>query len=72
MTHDAALPQLTAEVLADIYNHARDTYPEECCGFLLGPQESDNVDAVRRCVNEQNRYHALDPERFPRTAREAY
>jgi proteasome lid subunit RPN8/RPN11 len=23
-------------------------------------------------VNEQNRYHALDPERFPRTAREAY
>jgi proteasome lid subunit RPN8/RPN11 len=23
-------------------------------------------------VNEQNRYHALDPEHFPRTAREAY
>jgi proteasome lid subunit RPN8/RPN11 len=23
-------------------------------------------------VNQQNRYHALDPERFPRTAREAY
>jgi proteasome lid subunit RPN8/RPN11 len=23
-------------------------------------------------VNEQNRYHALDPERFPRTARIAY
>ena len=72
MSHDAALPQLSAEVLADIYNHARDTYPEECCGFLLGPQESVNVDEVRRCVNEQNRYHDLDPERFPRTAREAY
>ena len=27
---------------------------------------------MRPCANEQNRYHALDPERFPRTAREAY
>ena len=72
MAPDAALPQLTAEVLADIYNHARDTYPEECCGFLLGPRESPHVDEERRCINEQNRYHDLDPERFPRTARNAY
>ena len=46
--------------------------PEECCGFLIGPRDSAGVDEVRRCVNEQNRYHALDPERFPRTARIAY
>ncbi len=78
MSHDAAadvgadLPQLSRQVLEDIYNHARVTYPEECCGFLLGPQESHSIDEARRCVNEQNRYHALDPERFPRTARQAY
>ena len=48
------------------------TYPEECCGFLIGPRDSALIDEVRRCVNEQNRYHALDPERFPRTARIAY
>ncbi|GIX49616.1 MAG: hypothetical protein KatS3mg131_3827 [Candidatus Tectimicrobiota bacterium] len=68
----AAIPVVPAEVLADIYAHARETYPEECCGFLLGPRDEARVDEVRRCVNEQNRYHALDPERFPRTAREAY
>jgi proteasome lid subunit RPN8/RPN11 len=66
------VPTLAAHVLADIYAHASATYPEECCGFLLGPHDSHVVDEARRCVNEQNRYHALDPERFPRTAREAY
>ena len=72
MSQDSALPQLTAEVLTEIFNHAQETYPEECCGFLLGPRESAQADEVRRCVNEQNRYHELDPERFPRTARNAY
>jgi proteasome lid subunit RPN8/RPN11 len=68
----AALPRLTPHVLAEIYAHAQATYPEECCGFLLGSSNNNTVDEPRRCVNEQNRYHALDPERFPRTAREAY
>lgn len=63
---------ISAPVLAEIYAHARATYPEECCGFLIGPRDSAGVDEVRPCVNEQNRYHALDPERFPRTARMAY
>ena len=63
---------LVPQALAEIYAHARETYPEECCGFLIGPRDSAGVDEVRRCVNEQNRYHALDPERFPRTARIAY
>jgi proteasome lid subunit RPN8/RPN11 len=66
------LPTIAPQVLADIYAHAQETYPEECCGFLIGPRDSAGVDEVRRCVNEQNRYHALDPERFPRTARIAY
>ena len=72
MPVSASLPALPPHVLAAIYAHARETYPEECCGFLIGPRESALVDEVRRCVNEQNRYHALDPERFPRTARIAY
>jgi proteasome lid subunit RPN8/RPN11 len=71
-TPSAALPIIAPQVLAEIYAHARETYPEECCGFLIGPRDSALIDEVRRCVNEQNRYHALDPERFPRTARIAY
>ncbi|MEE9149759.1 MAG: Mov34/MPN/PAD-1 family protein [Candidatus Tectomicrobia bacterium] len=69
---DASLPTLSSDVLEAIYQHARETYPEECCGFLLGPRDSTTVDEARRCINEQNRYHALDPEHFPRTARQAY
>lgn len=68
----AALPMLSPQVLQAIYAHARETYPEECCGFLIGPRDAATIDEVRPCVNEQNRYHARDPERYPRTAREAY
>jgi proteasome lid subunit RPN8/RPN11 len=71
-TTGSSLPVIPAQVLTEIYAHARGTYPEECCGFLLGPQDSATIDEVRRCVNEQNRYHAMDPQSFPRTAREAY
>lgn len=66
------LPMIPADVLATIYDHARATYPEECCGFLMGPAHSPLIDEARRCENQQNRYHQLDPKRFPRTAREAY
>ncbi len=69
---NAPLPHLATHILPEIYAHARETYPEECCGFLMGPSDSSQIDDVRRCVNEQNRYHELDPEQFPRTAREAY
>lgn len=60
------------QVLTMIYAHARSTYPEECCGFLIGPRDEATIDEARSCDNLQNRYHALDPERFPRTAHEAY
>jgi proteasome lid subunit RPN8/RPN11 len=71
--HTNAAPLLIPhQILQEIYAHARQTYPEECCGFLIGPRDAAEIDAVRPCVNQQNRYHALDPERFPRTAREAY
>ena len=67
-----SLPSVPQHVLDAIYAHARETYPDECCGFLVAPQGSPVIDEVRPCVNEQNRYHALDQERFPRTGREAY
>jgi proteasome lid subunit RPN8/RPN11 len=71
--HTNAAPLTIARhVLREIYAHARQTYPEECCGFLIGPRDTAEVDEVRPCENQQNRYHALDPAHFPRTAREAY
>jgi proteasome lid subunit RPN8/RPN11 len=58
--------EVPESALREIYAHAAEGYPEEVCGFiLLGG-------AVRRCDNQQNKMHALDPETFPRTAATAY
>ncbi len=60
---------IRASVLADIEAHALQTYPKESCGFLSGPLDPPLlVDTCIREVNEADKYHALDPERFPRTS----
>ena len=49
--------------------HAEQSYPSECCGFIKGPLESPA--ALTEVMQEQNladKYHALDPESFPRTS----
>lgn len=62
-------PELPASVLAAIYRHARVEFPNECCGFVLGSGEAAEFVA---CENMQDRYHAADPETYPRTAATAY
>jgi proteasome lid subunit RPN8/RPN11 len=57
-------------VLDAVEVHARAEYPSESCGFLLGPAaEPSRVDEARREQNEADKYHQLDPERFPRTSK---
>jgi adenylyltransferase/sulfurtransferase len=58
--------ELPRSVLDQIYAHAREGYPEEVCGLVVG------TDEARRCENRQNALHAEDPEHFPRDARTAY
>ncbi len=60
---------LAAETLQALREHAREAYPNECCGLILrrGGQE-----ALRRVRNIQDELHASDPARYPRTARVAY
>ena len=43
------------EVLQDIRRHAEETYPEECCGFLIGSvsRESNLVRSVHRAANRR-------------------
>ena len=57
-------------VLASIEAHALECYPSESCGFVVGPgYDVALIDEARRETNEADKYHALDPERFPRTSR---
>jgi adenylyltransferase/sulfurtransferase len=73
MTHQTirgpAHVDLTAESYRDVAAHAIESYPNECCGFLV--RRSDRQDVVRM-TNTQDARHAEDPARFPRTAATAY
>jgi adenylyltransferase/sulfurtransferase len=64
--------KIPREVLAQVYAHAAEGYPEEVCGLLIGPAGAPAVDEARRCANVQNDLHAGDPVANPRTARDAY
>jgi proteasome lid subunit RPN8/RPN11 len=69
MSGESGEPSLTAAQLEIIYRHARSEHPRECCGFVLGRGAAAEV---VQCRNEQDRYHALDPDTYPRTSANAY
>jgi proteasome lid subunit RPN8/RPN11 len=69
--------RLAADHEEAIRRHAREAYPHECCGFLVGVWEGEDkiVTAVRRAENARadspaNRY-LIAPELFVRVQREA-
>jgi len=62
----------------EIRRHGEETYPNECCGILLGTLDNDArmVQATVRCGNTrsdspQNRYN-IDPRELVRAQREAH
>jgi proteasome lid subunit RPN8/RPN11 len=55
--------------LAAMHAHARESYPDECCGLVV---EREGREDVVRVSNVQDELHARDPAQFPRTARTAY
>lgn len=68
---------LTPNQERDIRRHGEETYPQECCGFLLGRAEGDAKNAVRllRARNERkdaarNRY-LISPEAYLHAERTA-
>jgi proteasome lid subunit RPN8/RPN11 len=69
--------QISADALAQIRRHARETYPEECCGALLGEPSGENariqrVEAlVNRSAEERGRRYVVSPEDYVRVERGA-
>jgi proteasome lid subunit RPN8/RPN11 len=64
--------RLTREVIEKVAEHARSSYAndEEACGYLTGPASSPLLcDEAMPLQNLANRYHALDPDSYPRTGR---
>jgi proteasome lid subunit RPN8/RPN11 len=51
-------------VLHTICEHARATFPDECCGYLIGPRDGDGVDSAVLCRNAQrDGDHPTAPDR---------
>jgi proteasome lid subunit RPN8/RPN11 len=60
---------LEEEARKEIYRHAAETFPNECCGIVVS---DGSTDRSLRLKNMQNERHAADPEGYPRDATIAY
>jgi adenylyltransferase/sulfurtransferase len=61
---------LTDELLDAIAQHVEPHYPNEACGLVL--EGEDGGLKVVPTPNLADKYHALDPEAYPRTSRTFY
>jgi proteasome lid subunit RPN8/RPN11 len=64
--------RVTRAVIDRVAEHARTSYQadEEACGYLSGPGETPGLcDEAVGLPNLANKYHAMDPENYPRTGR---
>lgn len=70
---DPELPAvpIPAPVLNEVCRHARDSFPEECCGLIAGDARGRFREAWP-CHNEMTERHGRDPARYPRDNRRAY
>jgi len=70
---DEALPsvKIPRRILNDLYAHAIETLPEECCGLIVGTAE-DRFQRLVRCRNEMTMHHRQDPVEYPRDGSEAF
>ena len=62
---------LAKNLFDEIKRHALETFPEECCGFILFDTEEE-VEVVRRIRNVATERHQKDPQTFARDGRDGY
>lgn len=62
---------LPAAVLNEVFAHAREADPEECCGLVTGDAAQPYRHVVR-CRNDMTRHHQRDPAAFPRDGRQGF
>jgi len=54
---------LPAALLAEMQAHGRETYPEECCGCLIGPSPGRDDDGERRITSIERAGNDFEGER---------
>jgi proteasome lid subunit RPN8/RPN11 len=70
---DEALPPVVipGRVLNELFTHALETLPEECCGLIVG-DEREPFRRLIRCRNDMTRRHRSDPDLYPHDGCEAF
>jgi proteasome lid subunit RPN8/RPN11 len=63
--------EMPGRLVNELYTHALDTRPEECCGLIIGNRRERHQRLVR-CRNEMTQRHQQDPDAYPRDGREAF
>ncbi len=59
-------------LLHEVFRHARDVFPAECCGWLAGPRGGHDVATIRPCRNAQETAQNVSAAADARTAETAY
>jgi adenylyltransferase/sulfurtransferase len=62
---------MPGRILNELYTHALETQPEECCGLIIG-DGAVRYQRLVRCRNDMTQRHQKDPAAFPRDGREAF
>jgi len=58
-------------VLHEVFAHAREAVPEECCGLITGTPDARHRHVVR-CRNDMTQNHRRDPARYPRDGAQGF
>ncbi len=70
---DEGLPsvEIPRRILNDLYAHAIETLPEECCGLIIG-SDGSSFQRLVRCRNEMTMRHKENPVDYPRDGVDAF
>ena len=69
MTHPDPV-SVPRSFLQEIFTHARESFPDECCGWLTGEKNSRTANGVRKAVNTYDK--ETHPTAKDRTAQTAF
>lgn len=62
---------ISGHILDELFKHAVEAEPEECCGLVIG-NSLERYRRVVRCRNEMTARHSEDPVVYPRDGRAAF
>jgi proteasome lid subunit RPN8/RPN11 len=62
---------IDSAILNEVFAHARESDPEECCGLITG-DAAEPYRHVVRCRNDMTLWHQRDPETYPRDGTQGF